>query len=148
MHFIDQKSCKLRSMKEKRTLHYCLKNLHYCLKNLKNLIQFTFEFVCFLVLFFKTSLAFLINLNQHFSRINIRFIHHISHYSHLVVDVASQYRCVCSKSRNEIKNLINSIQNLRRKNYVFFLNFLQSHAKNIFRNSSVDVSLRRIVDVS
>ena len=102
-HFIDHWSCKFRSMKEKKTLHYCLKNLHYCLKNLESLMQFTFEFVCFSVLFLKTSLAFLINLNRHLLRINIRFIHHISHHSRFVVDVASQYDYVCSKLRNEIK---------------------------------------------
>ena len=90
-------------MNRNKTLYYCLKNFHYCLRNLKTLMQFTFEFVCFLVLFFKTSLAFLINLNRHLLRINIRFIHYISHHSRLVVDVALQYRCVNLKSKNEIK---------------------------------------------
>ena len=90
-------------MKRKKILHYYLKNFHYCLKNLKSLMQFTFEFVCFSILFLKTSLAFLINFNRHLLRINIRFIHHISHHNRLVVDVASQYRCVYSKSKNEIK---------------------------------------------
>ena len=50
------------------------------------------------------------------------------------------------KKRNE--NLIDLFQNLRRKSYIFFLNFLQSYAKNIFRNNLIDVSLRRIVDIS
>ena len=90
-------------MKRKRTFHYYLKNFHYCLKNLKNLMQFTLEFIYFLILFFKTSFAFLINLNQHFSRINARFIHHISHHNYLVVDIALQYYCICSKLKNEIK---------------------------------------------
>ena len=87
--------------KEKKTLYYYLKNLYYCLKNLKSLMQFIFEFVCFLILFFKTSFAFLINLNRYFLRINIRFIHHISYHSRLVVDVALQYRCIYSKLKNE-----------------------------------------------
>ena len=90
-------------MKEKRILHHYLKNLYYYLKNLKNLMQFIFEFV-FFFLFFTTSLAFLINLNQHVSKINIYFIHHISHHSYFVVDVASQYYCIYSKLKNEIKS--------------------------------------------
>ena len=80
------------------------KNLHYCLKNLKNLMQFIFEFVYFSVLFLKTSLAFLINFNQHLLKINIYFIHRISHYSRFVDDVALQYCCICLKSKNEIKS--------------------------------------------
>ena len=67
-------------------------------------MQFTFEFVCFSILFFKTSLAFLINLNRHLLKINIRFIHYISHHSCFVVDVASQYYYVYLKSKNEIKS--------------------------------------------
>ena len=118
-------------------------NLHYCLKNLKNVMQFIFKFACFSILFFKTSFAFLINLNRHFLKINICFIHHISHHSRFVNDVALQYYCIYSKLKNKIK-LINSTQNLKRKNYVFFLNFLQSHAKNIFWDNSINVSLRRI----
>ena len=88
----------------KKNLHYCLKNFHYYLKNLKSLMQFTFEFVCFLILFLKTSLASLINLNRHFSKIDICFIHHISHHSRLIVDVALQHRCAYSKLKNEIKS--------------------------------------------
>ena len=66
-------------------------------------MQFTIEFVYFSVLFFKTSLAFLINLNRYFLKINIRFIYYISHHSCFVVDVASQYRCIYLKLKNEIK---------------------------------------------
>ena len=73
------------------------KILHYCLKNLKSLMQFTFEFVYFSILFFKTSFAFLINLNRYLSRINICFIYYISHYSRFVNDVALQYRCLYLK---------------------------------------------------
>ena len=133
---------------KKKTFHYCLKDLLYCLRNLKSLMQFIFEFVYFLILFLKTSFASLINLNRYFLKINIRFIHHISHYNCLVVDVASQYRCICSKSRNEIKFDSFNSKFQTQKLFVFFLNFLQSHAKNIFRNNSIDVSLRKIVDVS
>ena len=66
-------------------------------------MQFTFEFVCFLILFFKTLLTILINFNRHLLKINIRFIHHILHYNRFINDVASQYYCVYFKSKNEIK---------------------------------------------
>ena len=83
-------------MKEEKTLHYCLKNL-------KSLMQFTLKFIYFSILFFKMSLAFLINFNQHLLKINIRFIHYILHYSRFVDDVASQYYYIYLKSKNEIK---------------------------------------------
>ena len=50
-------------MKKEKTLYYYLKNFYYCLRNLKSLMQFTFKFAYLLNLFFKTSLAFLINFN-------------------------------------------------------------------------------------
>ena len=66
-------------------------------------MQFIFKFICFLILFLKTSLAILINFNQHLLKINIYFIHHILHYNRFVDDVTSQYYYVCLKSKNEIK---------------------------------------------
>ena len=42
-------------------------------------------------------------------------------------------------------NLIHSIQDFRHKSYILFSNFLQFHAKNIFRNSLINNLLRKIV---
>ena len=66
-------------------------------------MQFIFEFIYFSILFFKTSFAFLINFNRHLSRIDIYFIYHISYYSCLVINVASQYRYIYLNLKNKIK---------------------------------------------
>ena len=67
-------------------------------------MQFTFEFVYFLILFLKMLFVFLINLNRYLLKINIRFIHYISHHSRFVDEVALQYRYICLRSKNKIKS--------------------------------------------